>query len=194
MRVVAMAAALALFRPSPASASEPPATRESAQVPGDLRVVAIEQRRGGRPFAVVELRGGATVTLSDGDSLGPATVSCVGFDDAVLEMSVPVEDPRLIHRWRNVAIHQWSSVPLAEMGVLHQPRCPTALQRVEGDVAVFRAGDRSGSAAFVRLRAGDPSCGDWRLERVDAHAGRHGVVVLRDAGTQRRTSLASWRP
>ena len=196
MRVDVMAVALALvtFALGPASASEPPATRESAQVPGDLRVLAIEQRPGGKTVAVVELRGGATLTLREGDRLGSATVTCADLDEATLEMNVPAEDPRLIRRWWEVSIHQWSSVPLAEMGLVHQPRCPTALLRVEGDVAVFRVGDRSGSAAFVRLRAGAPFCGSWRVERVDAHAGRHGVVILRDTGTQRRISLASWRP
>lgn len=192
--VLALVLALALVGRSTAFASEPPATRESAQVPGDLRVLSIEQRPDGKPVAVVALRGGTNITLGAGDALGAATVISISLDEATLVMRVDVDDPRLIKRWRDIPIPQWSSVPLDEMGLAHDATCPTSLLRIEGDVAVFRAAGREGAAAFVRLKAGAPLAGAWRIERVDSGAGAHGVVILRDANTGRRIALASWRP
>jgi hypothetical protein len=191
---IAVVLALALVGPRPATASDPPVTVASAQIAGDLRVIAIEQRPGGRPVAVIELRGGAKVMLGDGDHLGAATVSCVNVSEATLELIAPVDDPRSIKQWREHSISQWSCVPLAEMGIACGASTPTSLLRVEGDVAVFRVSERDGAAAAVRLRAGASIGGAWRIERVDGSAGRHGVVLVRDATSGRRVSLASWRP
>jgi len=202
--VMAVVLALALAGPSAASTSEPPATQENAQWPGDLRVLAIERRPGREPVAVIALRGGSMVTLGVGDSLGKAIVTSISLEEAMLQARLFIDDPNQIKQWRDVAISQWSSVPLASMGVADVTRCPTALLRVEDDVAVFGLGGRDGTVDAVRLRAGAQLCGDWRIDCVDPGAEGpvdyglawhdHGVVILRDASTGRRIALASWRP
>jgi hypothetical protein len=205
-----LAAALALVLAAPSAGAREalpaasafdcpvPADEASISLPGDVRVLAVEQAQGGDAIARLLVRGGRAVTVRAGHPLGGGRVEEIRFDEALVVLRAPLADPRLLRPYRDDALRQAGVVPAAWLGVEGEKACPTAVVRVEPGGVVVRAPPAGRRRAELRrLAPGDVLCAGWRVARVAPQGGapgERGVVVLAEEASGRRVALAGLWP